>query len=118
VLGSFRGLGRTDEKRVPPEYSALLFILNRDNPAPLLQDGISRAGPSGFIFFAAGLNDLDLPSTPPDFQEPVPIMVEGGNLIVLEPADDLYRDQVLSGKLLKTIRDVLTPDSPSKFPAR
>ena len=104
-------LGVPESGRIPVEYAALQVILNSSDPTPLLKDLIQKASPAGYFYVAAGLNSQGLTPESTEEAHSIPITVKGGNLIVLESGDALYRDYIATGQLWKTIEQATASES-------
>lgn len=105
-------LGTPESGRTPVEYAALQLILRSEDPTSTLLQLLPESRPAGFFYLAAGLQGLGLKPENPDFDEQIPILVEGGNLIVLESSQILYQEQIVTGKLWSTIQGAVSAQAP------
>lgn len=100
-------LGPSVSGRVPPEYAAVLLMSRQPDGQTPLRDALPAASPAGYFYLASALMSMGESPPPPDFEAPVPVLVEGGNLVILESAESLYREQILQRRLAKTIAKAL-----------
>ncbi len=105
-------LGPSPSGRVPPEYAAAVLLARQTDGITRLRRALPEAGPVGYFYFAGGLMSLGETPAPPDFETAIPVLVEGGNLIILESAEVLYREQILQGALFQSINRALAAGNP------
>lgn len=97
--------GANASGRIPTEHAALALLLRQPGARERVLAAFPAAGLPGQLYFSAFLAPTG--GTPPGWTpgaDKTALLVDGGNLIVLEPASVLHQDFVASGALLAKIR--------------